>query len=93
MNSAVNFNSLETLDQEDLLKLVKSMISGGVFLNFHGKRSAMEIAKRVRPRVTRRITELHCGTPEQQSKNMIIEGRSRHLDWILVGYPARDFCN
>ena len=39
-------NSLETLDQKDLLKLVKSMMSGGVFLNFPGKRSAMEIAKR-----------------------------------------------
>jgi len=49
MISAPDLNSIEMLDQEDLLKLVKSMMSGGVFLNFHGKRSAMEIAKRVRP--------------------------------------------
>src|SRR5438105_6587279 len=61
----LDLKSLELLDQEDLIKLVKSMISGGVFLNFHGKRSAAEIAKRVRPRVTtRRVSDLHVGTPE-----------------------------
>ena len=81
--------SLETLDQEDLLKLVKNMISGGVFLNFHGKRSAMEIAKRVRPRVTRRISELHCGSPEDQSRNMILEGENLQAMVTLYKYRAK----
>src|SRR6266436_3572431 len=56
-NPALDLNSLELLDREDLIKLVTGMAGGGVFLNFHGKRSAMEIAKRVRPRVTRRVSK------------------------------------
>jgi adenine-specific DNA-methyltransferase len=87
MKTAPDINSLEMLDQEDLLKLVKSMMSGGVFLNFHGKRSAMEISKRVRPRVTRRITELHCGTPEEQCRNMIVEGEN--LQAMVTLYKFR----
>jgi hypothetical protein len=33
-------DSIELLDREDLLKLLKTMINGGVTLNFYGKRSA-----------------------------------------------------
>jgi hypothetical protein len=54
----LDLNSLELLDQEDLLKLVKGMMSGGVALSFYGKRTATEISKRVRPRVTRRLPDL-----------------------------------
>lgn len=87
MNIAPTLNTLDTLDRDDLLKLVTSMMSGGVFLNFNGKRSAMEIAKRVRPRVTRRMTELHCGTPEEQCKNMIVEGEN--LQAMVTLYKFR----
>lgn len=45
--------ALEMLDKEDLLKMVKTMMSGGVSLNFHGKRAAQEIDKKVRPRQQR----------------------------------------
>lgn len=76
ISTALTLNSVELLDREDLLKLVNNMMSGGVFLNFNGKRSAMEIAKQVRPRVTRRVPELHCGTPEERCKNLIIEGEN-----------------
>jgi adenine-specific DNA-methyltransferase len=69
-------DSIELLDREDLLKLLKTMINGGVTLNFYGKRSAMEIAKKVRPRVTRRVNDLHVGTPEEQSRNLLIEGEN-----------------
>ena len=72
----LDLDSLGLLDQEDLIKLVTNMATGGIFLNFYGKRSAMEIAKRVRPRVTRRISDLHVGTPEEQSRNMVIEGEN-----------------
>lgn len=64
----LDLNALELLDQEDLINLVKTMVTG-VFLNFYGKRSATEIAKRVRPRVTRRIADLHVGKPEEQARN------------------------
>jgi hypothetical protein len=47
-----------------------------VVLSFHGKRTATEIAKRVRPCVTRRVADFSVGTPEEQSRNMIVEGEN-----------------
>ena len=55
--SPYDLSALEILDRADLIKLVSNLVGNGVFLNFHGKRSAQEIAKRVRPRVTRRISD------------------------------------
>lgn len=80
-------DSIELLDREDLLKLLKTMINGGVTLNFYGKRSAMEIAKKVRPRVTRRVNDLHVGTPEEQSRNLLIEGEN--LQAMVTLYKFR----
>ena len=45
-------NALELMDRDDLLKMLKTMVSGGIVLNFHGKRTAQEIDKKVRPRQT-----------------------------------------
>lgn len=87
MTKNLDLESLELLDQEDLIKLVRGMVGGGVFLNFHGKRSASEISKRVRPRVTRRVADLHCGTPEEQSRNMIVEGEN--LQAMVTLYKFR----
>jgi adenine-specific DNA-methyltransferase len=78
---------LELLDKEDLLKMVKSMMSGGIVVNFHGKRTAQEIDRKVRPRQTRIIKELSVGTPEQQIKNMIIEGEN--LQAMVTLYKER----
>lgn len=80
-------DSLELLDKEDLIKLVKTMMNGGISISFYGKRSALEIAKRVRPRVTRRVNALHVGTPEEQSKNMIVEGEN--LQAMVTLYKFR----
>lgn len=82
-----NQDSIELLDRDDLLKLLKGMINGGVSLNFYGKRSAMEIDKKVRPRVTRRVNDLHVGTPEEQSRNLLIEGEN--LQAMVTLYKFR----
>lgn len=82
-----NISALENLDKEDLLKMVKTMISGGIVVNFHGKRVAQEIDKKVRPRQTRVIKELCVGTPVEQSKNMIIEGEN--LQAMVTLYKER----
>ena len=86
---APNFDrgALELLDREDLLKLVSSLARGGVALTFHGKRSAMEIQRRVRPRVTRRVSELHVGSPEEQSRNVLMEGEN--LQAMVTLYKHR----
>lgn len=82
-----HINALENLDKEDLLKMVKTMMGGGIVLNFHGKRSAQEIDKKVRPRQTRVIKELCVGTPEEQARNVIIEGEN--LQAMVTLYKER----
>ena len=79
-------NPLDQLDREDLIKLVKTMLSNGVALTFHGKRSALEISRRVRPRVMRREPRLHVGAPEEQSCNLVIEGENLQTMVTLYKY-------
>jgi adenine-specific DNA-methyltransferase len=79
--------ALDMLDREDLIKLVKSLTSGGVVLNFHGKRIAQEIDKKVRPRQTRILEKLSVGTPEEQRRNLIIEGEN--LQAMVTLYKER----
>lgn len=82
-------DSLEQLDREDLIKMVKSMLGGGVVVGFHGKRTALEISKKVRPRVTRRVADLHVGTPEAQSKNILLEGENLQAMVTLYKYRGQ----
>ncbi|MGN7871769.1 site-specific DNA-methyltransferase [Paracoccus sp. 22332] len=87
--SAPDLDGLELLDREDLIAMVKRMVNGGVSLSFHGKRTAMEIARKVRPRITRRISDLHVGSPEEQSRNMLIEGENLQAMVTLYKYRGQ----
>ena len=69
--------------------MVTALSQGGVFINFFGKRSAIEIAKRVRPRVTRRVKELHVGSPDEQCKNLIVEGENLQAMVTLYKYRGQ----
>ena len=90
MTQQVNdIDSLELLDREDLLKLAKGLMSNGVALNFHGKRSVMEIAKRVRPRQMRREPKLHVGTASDQSRNILVEGENLQAMVTLYKYRGQ----
>lgn len=82
-------DSIELLDHDDLVKLLKNMINGGVTLNFYGKRTAMEIAKKVRPRVTRRVNDLHVGTASEQAQNLLIEGENLQAMVTLYKYRGQ----
>lgn len=77
---------IELLDQEDLIRLVRSMLNNGVALTFHGKRSAKEISRKVRPRVMRREPRLHVGPADQQSRNLLIEGENLQTMVTLYKY-------
>jgi len=68
LDEVTSMDGLDLLDREDLIAMVKRMVNGGVSLSFNGKRTAMEIARKVRPRVMRRIKDLHVGSPEDQCK-------------------------
>ncbi|WP_342427590.1 site-specific DNA-methyltransferase [Paenibacillus sp. FSL L8-0158] len=84
-----DLDQLDLLDKEDLLKLVKSMMSGGVALSFYGKRTAKEIDKKVRPRVTRVIKALCEGPEHEQSKNLLIEGENLQAMVTLYKYRGQ----
>lgn len=86
-DQVMGLTDLELLDREDLIAIIKRMMNGGLNLNFYGKRTAMEISKKVRPRVTRRIKDLHVGSPEDQSKNIILEGEN--LQAMVTLYKFR----
>lgn len=87
-NIDLNDNNLDFLDKEDLLKILKNMVNGGVSLSFYGKRTAEEIYKKVRPRVTRVNRKLCVGTEEQQSRNIILEGEN--LQGMVTLYKYRE---
>lgn len=87
--SAPDLDGLDLLDREDLIAMVKRMVVGGVSLSFYGKRTAMEIARKVRPRITRRISDLHIGSPEEQSRNMLIEGENLQAMVTLYKYRGQ----
>ena len=83
----IETDKLELLDRDELLKLVTSLVQGGMVLNFSGRRAALEISRRVRPRCTRRIKELHVGSPEEQARNLLIEGEN--LQAMVTLYKFR----
>ncbi len=63
------------------------MMDGGVTVNFQGKRFAQELYKRVRPRQTLIKKELSVGLPEEQARNLIIEGEN--LQAMVTLYKER----
>ena len=82
-------DALELLEKDDLIAMLKRMVNGGVTLSFHGKRSAMEISRKVRPRVTRRLRDLHVGSPSDQCKNLLVEGENLQAMVTLYKYRGQ----
>lgn len=65
---------LEGLSHDELIGLVEEVIGGGITVNFSGKANATRIARKVRPRVVRRIKTLSVGDATAQAENLLIEG-------------------
>jgi adenine-specific DNA-methyltransferase len=79
-------DNLDLLDKEDLIKLLKNVLQQGVTVNFHGKRVATEIYKRVRPRMIKTIRELSVGEPVDAARNQLIEGENLQAMVTLYKY-------
>lgn len=79
-------NELAKLDRDDLERMVRGLLTNGVALSFYGKRTALEIYRRVRPRVTRREPKLHVGSPADQACNLLIEGENLQAMVTLYKY-------
>lgn len=65
---------LEGLSHDELIALVEEVTGGGITVNFSGKANAIRIARKVRPRVVRRIKTLSVGDEAAQASNLLIEG-------------------
>jgi len=80
-------SALEFMSKEDLIEVIRSMIDGGVSINFHGKRFSHEVYKKVRPRQTIIKKDLSFGEPEAQARNLLIEGEN--LQAMVTLYKER----
>lgn len=85
----IDDSAVELLERDELIRILKQLSQGGVFINFYGKRSAVEIAKRVRPRCTRRLKELHVGSPQEQCRNLLVEGENLQAMVTLYKYRGQ----
>lgn len=65
---------LAGLSHDELLSIVERAIGAGITVSFSGKADATRIARKVRPRVIRRIKNLSSGTAEAQAANLLVEG-------------------
>lgn len=75
------------MSKEDLIDIIRSMVDGGVSINFHGKRISHEVFKKVRPRQTIIKKDLCVGEPEEQVRNLLIEGEN--LQAMVTLYKER----
>jgi adenine-specific DNA-methyltransferase len=67
-------SNLQDLTREELIALLTERVEGGVKLEFAGKSNARRLARKVRPRVQRTMKKYGLGTPEAQSRNLVLEG-------------------
>lgn len=67
-------NDLADLSRDELIELLEAQAEGGIRINFSGKANARQLARRVRPRVTKTIAKYSVGSPEEQARNLVIEG-------------------
>jgi len=70
----IKADALEEMSHEELIALVEQTLGGGITVSFSGKANATRIARKVRPRVVRRIKTLSVGDAAAQASNLLIEG-------------------
>ncbi|HEU0018925.1 MAG TPA: DNA methyltransferase [Thermoleophilaceae bacterium] len=89
---------LQDLDRDQLIEIIEAKSEGGIEIGFAGKGNARRLARRVRPRTLRTLKKHSAGSPDEQARNLVIEGdnlqamttlyRERgHVDLILTDPP------
>lgn len=66
-------SSLTELTRDELVALVEAQ-QAGIRIQFPGKSVARNLARRVRPRVSRTVVKYSVGNPGEQARNIVIEG-------------------
>lgn len=83
-----NSDIIESMSKEELIKTLKKMLSGGISVMFHGKKTASEIKRKVRPRVMKQDENLSVGSEEESAENMLIEGENLQAMVTLYKYKG-----
>lgn len=89
---------VDALSRDDLLEILELNSTDGIRIGFSGKTNARQLARRVRPRITRTITKLGHGSADERARNLLIEGDNLqsmvtlykergHVDLILTDPP------
>ena len=65
---------LDLLTRDELIDLLRERAEAGVKLTFPGKALTRRVARKVRPRVARRVAKYSAGTQEEQAQNYLYEG-------------------
>ncbi len=76
---------LAELSREELLSLLEAQGEAGIRIAFPGKGTARQLARRVRPRVSRSIAKYSVGAPDDQAQNLVIEGDNLQAMTTLYG--------
>lgn len=83
-----NSDLIESMSKKELIKTLKKMLSGGISVMFHGKKTASEIKRKVRPRVMKQDEKLSIGSEEESAENMLIEGENLQAMVTLYKYKG-----
>lgn len=67
---------LSELSKDDLMGYLRRQHEAGVRINFTGKSNARQIARKVQPRVVRRVAKYSAGPEDEQARNLLIEGEN-----------------
>lgn len=73
-DNATAGNNFADLSREELVELIEAQGEGGIRINFSGKANARQLARRVRPRITKTLAKYSVGDQEIQAQNLVIEG-------------------
>jgi adenine-specific DNA-methyltransferase len=79
---------LTELTRDELVALVEAQ-QAGIRIQFPGKDVARSLARRVRPRVSRTLAKYSVGDPEQQARNIVVEGDNLQAMVSLYRYRGQ----
>ncbi len=79
---------LTELTRDELVALVRAQ-QAGIRIQFPGKDVARSLARRVRPRVSRSLIKYSVGDPEEQARNIVIEGDNLQVMVSLYRYRGQ----
>lgn len=80
---------LTELTRDELLDVIRAQRQAGIRIQFPGKDVARSLARQVRPRVSRTVAKYSVGDPEEQARNVVMEGDNLQAMVTLYRYRGQ----